>query len=358
MFRFLSSRVVLAILLLAAFVCSRVAAEERKKAPPSKEQVAQWVRELGHDDFDKREEASKRLWEAGRLAQAPLKEALKSDDVEVQRRAQELLDKFKWGIYPDTPAKIVEMIQRYQAGANADVKAAIILELLDLGAAGRITFARISAAEDKKVFDEVRVSASLAFFHRGVAWKKKKDYDRALQDFDEAIRLNPKDPDLFTIRGNTWSDKKDYDRDIKDQDEAIRLNPKYAMAFCNRGAAWYFKKDYYRAIKDFDEAIALDPTQTLAIQNKACVLAACPDKHYRDGKKALEFATKACELTEWKTPLYYGALAAAYAETGNYDKAVEWQTKALKDKEYEKEHGELGRECLSLYKDKKPFRDK
>ena len=139
------------ILLHAAFVCSRVAADEQKKASPTKEQVAQWVRDLGHDDF---EQTGERL-ETAVGGRAPgggaLKEALKSDDVEVKRRSQELLDKFKWGIYPDTPAKIVEMIQRYQAGADADAKGAIVQELLDAGEDGRTAFARISAAEDKNL---------------------------------------------------------------------------------------------------------------------------------------------------------------------------------------------------------------
>ena len=103
---------------------------------------------------------------------SPLKEALKSDDVEVQRRAQELVDKFKWGIYADTPAKVVQMIQRYQGGADADAKGAIILELFDAGEDGRTAFARIVAAEDKKC--SLAAAASEAFNTRGNARNGKK----------------------------------------------------------------------------------------------------------------------------------------------------------------------------------------
>ena len=323
MFRFRSCRVVPPFLLLAAFVCTGAAAE-LKKAPPTKEQVAQWIPDLGDDDFEKRENASKRLWEAARLAEAPLKEAFKSDDVEVKRRSQELLDKFKWGLYPDTPAKIVEKIQRYQGGADAGAKGAIVQELLDAGVDGRSAYAKISAAEDKDLLAMVQASAARIFFNRGIDWSHKKDNDHA----------------------------------IKDYDEAIRLDPKFSFPFNNRGVAWSEKKDYDRASKDYDEAIRLDFKLVSAINNKAWLLASCPVKRYRDGKKAVELATKACELTQWKVCQVFDILAAAYAETGDFDKAIEWEEKALKDEEYEKKYGNEARERLNLYQDKKPFRDK
>ena len=61
-------------------------------------------------------------------------------------------------------------------------------------------------------------------------------YDKAIKDYDEAIRLDPKDAIAFIDRGYAWSAKEDYDKAIKDYDEAIRLDPKNAPAFDNRGA--------------------------------------------------------------------------------------------------------------------------
>jgi tetratricopeptide (TPR) repeat protein len=358
MFRFLSCRGGLSLLLFAAFVFSLIAADEPKKVAPTKEQITQWIRDLGDDDFDKRENASKQLWEAGQLAETALKESLKSNDLEVKRRSRELLDKFKWGIYPATPVKIVEMIQRYQAGANPDAKGAIVLELLDEGKDGRTAFTKISAAEDKELLETVRGVANVVFFNRGTEWYAKKDYDHALKDYDEAIRLNPKNANAFHNRAATWYAKKDYDHALKDYDEAIRLNPIFAGSFTNRGNVWGAKKVYDKAIKDYDEAIRLNPKNVIALNNNAWFLAVCPGKRYRDGKKALELATRACELTEWKAPVLFDSLAAAYAETGDFDKAVEWVEKALKDAEYEKEFGDAARERLKLFKDKKPFRKK
>jgi tetratricopeptide (TPR) repeat protein len=98
-----------------------------------------------------------------------------------------------------------------------------------------------------------------AFNNRGLVYKEKKDYDTALKDYDEAIRLNPKVPVYHLNRGATWRLKNDYDKAIAAYDEAIRLEPRYAAAFYNRGVAYVLKKDFDKGIQDYDESIRLDP---------------------------------------------------------------------------------------------------
>ena len=86
-------------------------------------------------------------------------------------------------------------------------------------------------------------------------------------DYDEAIRLDPKNVLAFDNRGSAWRAKKEYDKAIKDYDEAIRLDPDVALVFNNRGSAWNDKKDYDTAIKDFDEAIRLTPVRLRVLQS-------------------------------------------------------------------------------------------
>jgi tetratricopeptide (TPR) repeat protein len=117
------------------------------------------------------------------------------------------------------------------------------------------------------------------------------------------------------------------------------------------------KGNYDKAISNYDAAIRLDPEKYVdAYNNLAWIFATCSDKQYRDGKRAVDCATKACELTDWKENVWFDTLAAAYAEAGDFDKAVEWQQKAI-DLADERSKDKL-RSRLDLYKAGKPYREK
>jgi tetratricopeptide (TPR) repeat protein len=100
------------------------------------------------------------------------------------------------------------------------------------------------------------------------AYSDKGDYDRALADCNEAIRLDAKSAAAFNDRGIVYQRKSDLDRAIADFTEAIRLDPKLSDAFNNRGNAYADKNDRDRAIADFDEAVRLDPKDAIAYRNR------------------------------------------------------------------------------------------
>jgi tetratricopeptide (TPR) repeat protein len=100
-------------------------------------------------------------------------------------------------------------------------------------------------------------------------YNHKRDYDRALADFDQAIRLNPADVPAYVDRGIAYSAKGDHERAAADFDQAIRLDPKHAVAYANRGTLYLEMGDYDRAIPDLDRAIQLDPNRANYL-NEGC----------------------------------------------------------------------------------------
>ena len=98
--------------------------------------------------------------------------------------------------------------------------------------------------------------------------RRKSDDDRAIADFNEGIRLDPKNAAAFNNRGLAHMSKSDNDRAFADFNEAIRLNPNFAAAFIDRGVAYARKGDNNRAIVDYNEAIRLDPKNALAFCNR------------------------------------------------------------------------------------------
>ena len=103
---------------------------------------------------------------------------------------------------------------------------------------------------------------------RGDAYKKKRDYDHAIQDFSEAIHLNPNDERAYYDRGEAYISKDDYELAIQDCNEAIRLNSNDAKAYNNRGVAYHRKGDYGRAIQDYNQAIRLNSNLTNGYGNR------------------------------------------------------------------------------------------
>jgi tetratricopeptide (TPR) repeat protein len=197
----------------------------------------------------------------------------------------------------------------------------------------------------------------LSYHNRGRAYKAKKDYDQAIRDFGQALQLDSRLSEAYFNRGSAFKAKKNYDGAVGDYSQAIRLDPKWADAYFNRANVYKAKKDYDRAVSDFREVVRLDPRDADACDSLAWLLATCPERNVRDGKKAVEYATEACELTSWKESYFLGTLAAACAEIGEFDKAVRWQKKALESARYEREEGESARQRLRSFEDHKAYRE-
>jgi len=168
----------------------------------------------------------------------------------------------------------------------------------------------------EKLFDD--------FFNSGYAYYEKKDYDHAIEDYTQAIRIDPNYADAYIKRSLAYYEKKDYDRAIEDCTQVIRINPNYAYAFLIRGFAYREKNDYDRAIEDCTQAIKIDPNYVHAYRKRGYVYF-----EKKDYDHAIEDYTQAIRINPNDDVTFFKR-GNAYREKEDYDRAIEDYTQAIK----------------------------
>ncbi len=223
-----------------------------------------------------------------------------------------------------------------------------------------------AALEDFERVNELAPSEPAAHHNGALVHWRLGQYDEAVRGYSEAIRLRPHYAGSYLWRGVAWRKVGDDDRAVADFTRAVELEPALLVAYHERAVAFEMTGRYGRALQDLTHVVeAFDsppegPGETdrkllrTSLNNRAWILATCPDPALRDGNQAVEDATRACELADWQEEDFLDTLAAACAEAGDFDAAVRWQTKALKRvSDWEKDDF---RGRLELYRAGKPYR--
>jgi tetratricopeptide (TPR) repeat protein len=102
------------------------------------------------------------------------------------------------------------------------------------------------------------LASKFALVDRGRSYLATKDYDRAVADFNEAVRLDAEYVPALKNRAAAYYERREYGQAIADYDKAIHLEPEYAEHFYNRAGAYLATQDYNRAIADFTKALDLN----------------------------------------------------------------------------------------------------
>lgn len=198
--------------------------------------------------------------------------------------------------------------------------------------------------------------------NRGTTFAFLKQREKSTRDYDEAIRLNPVFVEAYYNRGINHRELKQFDKAIADFSETIRLNRRYARAYLQRGSIYLRQRKFKQANKDYNAVVAeidqLEPEIRHSVLNSiAWLRATFLERSLRDGKQAVSEATRACELTEWKNQAYLDTLAAAYAEAGDFENAVKFQSQAIEPSAASGDQQAGMRKRLELYRKKKPYRE-
>jgi tetratricopeptide (TPR) repeat protein len=233
-----------------------------------------------------------------------------------------------------------------------------------------------------------------AYVVRGLRNESAGNFARALLDYAEAIRMEPKSRLAHYYRGCLHHELGNLRQAIADLDVFIRLENNYGAieahlvrghvhaemgqrslaladyaeviqrAYTNaegrgmRADAYKAKGEYAAASADYAKARQMSPRDADALNALAWFRATCPDRSFRNGREAVQDATKACELTKWEDGHNIDTLAAAYAEVGDFGNAVKYQTQAMSKGPLSAGARKEMEQRLRLFKQHKPWREK
>ena len=162
-----------------------------------------------------------------------------------------------------------------------------------------------------------------SWINRGEAWNRKGEAARAFADLAEAARLDPNNSRVYSIRASTWWLVGELDKAIADYGEAIRLEPAFSISYNNRALVWRDKGDYDKALADYDEAIRRNPGDLRAWGNRGEIwrLKGDLDRALADQEKQVRIGPNVPNsyLTRGDTFRYRGEFERALAD---YDKTL------------------------------------
>jgi tetratricopeptide (TPR) repeat protein len=202
----------------------------------------------------------------------------------------------------------------------------------------------------------------LAFLKMDIAIQEKRIGD-AIAELERLVQLNPENRMLLMQLASMYQMDDRPRKALRIADRLINAEQTDWQALRLRGDVRLALGQHADAIADYEEAIKNIPEDeddlSGVLNNLSWVLSTSPEDSVRNGDRALETGLKACELTKYNKSHILSTLAAAYAELGQFDKAIEWSTKAVElgAKEDNEQLDQL-KEELKSYQEKKPWREK
>jgi tetratricopeptide (TPR) repeat protein len=196
-----------------------------------------------------------------------------------------------------------------------------------------------------------------AAFNRAGCYANLGDLPRALREYSSIIRSHSQYLPAYADRAHIYFKQGNVTLALADARKALTLTPGDDYEYHRRGSLFLAFNDYVSALRDYRAALERDPASPFFLNSVAWLLATAPDPAARDGEEAITLARRANELSGWRDPSLIDTLAAAYAENGDYTRAVEYQTQACRMKSAGSgKVRESYQAHMELYRQKKPVR--
>ncbi len=232
-----------------------------------------------------------------------------------------------------------------------------------------------------------------AEYNLGIALLSKGQVDEAIAHCSKAVRIAPNDPDAQVALGNALLQKERIDDAIVHYQKALSMRPDYflaqhslshaflekgeidaAISHCraalliqpenadahtNLAIALDEKGQTAEAVQNYEKALEISPQSVSALTNLAWLLATCSNASFRNGTKAIELAGEADQLSGGTNTLVLRALAAAYAESGQFGKGIEIARAAMQLARTQGDNSLAGalQQEIALYELALPYRE-
>jgi tetratricopeptide (TPR) repeat protein len=222
--------------------------------------------------------------------------------------------------------KLDEAIEQYNLAIASDPKYAHAYNNLGLALAmqGKIDDAIGNFTKAVEI-DQAYASAE---GNLGKALLEKNDFDGAIGHLKKALELGPETAEVETNLGLGLAEKGQVDDAIPHFQRALEISPTYADAHSYLGTARMMKGEKTEALAQWRLALKADTDNVKVLNDLAWLMSTAADPALRNGKEAVVLAQHAVELNRGQEPMLLGTLAAAYAEAGDFDKAVETEQRA------------------------------
>jgi len=164
---------------------------------------------------------------------------------------------------------------------------------------------------------------AVSFYNNGVSYFNNKDYDNAITQLTEAVRLNPDYARAYEVRARSYFFKEQYNMAVSGFDDTLRLDPNNALVYQFRGTAYIQLGQYDMAVKDYSDSIRLEPDNALSYIIRG-------EAYYQLGQYgiAVRDFNDAIRLDP-NNAAAYADRGAAYAMLGQRSQAIEDLEKSL-----------------------------
>lgn len=191
---------------------------------------------------------------------------------------------------------------------------------------------------------------------RSIILSSQDKLDEAIEDVRTLSRADPSNNDFKYRLAMLYNANDEPEKSLRLYDRLIRGDKENAGYLRGRGDANLSLSKHKEAIADYEAALELDSEDDGVLNNLAWVLATAGDEKNRDGARAIELATKAAEITEFKEAHILSTLASGYAEAGDFDNAKKYAKQAIEVSDDDEQKESIGKE-LAQYEKEEPWRE-